>query len=73
MRGWLRPKDVCEYAGVGERTVWAWFKNGLPHSKIGGVTLVRREEVDRYLASFQVQENQVNKVVDEVMSSFGRR
>lgn len=49
--GWLQPKRAAAYADVGERTMRRWLAAGLPHSRVGGVVLVKRAELDAWIRS----------------------
>ena len=67
-RGWAKVKEAAKYAGVSERSFRDWLKNGLRHSRVSaGMILVSYAAIDEYLVSFQVNENQVDNIVDEVM------
>ncbi len=68
-REWLRIKDIPEYAGVSERTVREWLKRGLRHSRLpSGMILIRRLALDDFLEQFAGQEQEVDRVVGEIMS-----
>ena len=46
---------------------------GLPYSRVRGTILIKQEWLDAYLESFRVEDsNQLDKMVDEVLRSFGR-
>jgi excisionase family DNA binding protein len=67
-RGWAKVKEAAKYAGVSVRTLRDWLKNGLRHSRVSaGMILVSYAAIDEYLARFEVNENQVDDIVDEVM------
>ena len=68
LRGWLTVKKAAEYCGMSERTVRSWLKQGLKHSKLKSETiLVKIGWIDEYLEAYKVQENKIDKVVEEVM------
>jgi predicted site-specific integrase-resolvase len=67
-RGWAKVKDAAKYAGVSVRTLRDWLKDGLRHSRLStGTILVAYAAIDEYLVGFEVNENQVDDIVDEVM------
>lgn len=67
MDGWLKVKNAAKYADVSERTLRSWFKGGLRYSKLRtGTILTNRAWIDDYLTGFEYQENEVDKVADDV-------
>ena len=67
-RGWAKVKDAANYAGVSVRTLRDWLKNGLRHSRVSaGMILVSYAAIDKYLVDFEVNENRVDEIVDEVL------
>ena len=67
-KGWAKVKGAAKYAGVSERTFRDWLKDGLRHSRLStGTILVAYAAIDEYLVGFEVNENQVDDIVDEVM------
>ena len=67
-RGWAKVKKASKYAGVSERTLRDWLKNGLRHSRVSaGMILISYAAIDEYLVGFEVSKNQVDDIVDEVM------
>jgi excisionase family DNA binding protein len=47
----LTVRDAAQYLGVSEPTVWRMLRGGeLPRTKIRGRTLVRRVDLDIFLA-----------------------
>ena len=74
-REWLRLKDVPGYCGISKRTAREWMRSGLRYSRIKGVVLVKREWLDEFIESYSADhgwEDQLNFVVDEVMSELGK-
>jgi excisionase family DNA binding protein len=66
-RGWAKVKEAAKYAGVSVRTLRDWLKNGLRHSRVSaGMILVSYAAIDEYLVRFEVNENQVDEIVDEM-------
>lgn len=66
--GWLRIKQACQYCGIGERTLRTWLSEGLPYSKVKGVVLIKVEKLDQFLKGFEVKENEIDHLVNEVLS-----
>jgi hypothetical protein len=68
LRGWLKVRPAASYAGVKERTFRSWFKSGLRHSRLpSGTVLVSIRAIDEYLEKFEVAENRVDAIVNDVM------
>ena len=65
-RGWFRPGEAAEYCGVSLKTFYNWFDQGLKWSRVGGCRLIKRENLDAYIESFEDQ-NDVDKIVDGVL------
>jgi hypothetical protein len=66
--GWGRIKDGAKYSAVKERTFRDWLKAGLKHSRLpSGTILIRYSWIDEFLEKYEVNENQVDKIVDETM------
>lgn len=70
MEGWLRIKQATKYCNMSERTVYDWFREGLPHSKVKGIVLIKVENLDEFIERFETKENQVDLIVKEVISEF---
>jgi excisionase family DNA binding protein len=70
LNGWAKIKKAAQYAGVSERTVRSWLKNGLKHSRLpSGTVLIKFSSVDDYLEQFEVNEDQrIDELVDSVVS-----
>ena len=68
MSGWSKIKTAAKYAGISERTMRSWLKDGLKHSRMpSGTILIKYNWVDEYIESFTGKENQVDKIVNEAM------
>ena len=68
MTGWEKIKKSAEYAGIGERTLRRWLKDGLVYSRLpSGTVLIHRDDIDRFIKGFRVSENQVDKIANEVL------
>lgn len=73
MEGWGKVKAVAKYAGVSERTVRTWTREGLRHVRLpSGTILIRREWIDEFLGACEVQENRVEAIVEEVLGELKR-
>jgi len=71
MSGWSKIKSAAKYAGISERTMRDWLKDGLKHSRLpSGTVLIKYAWVDEYLEAFAVKEDQVDKIVNETMRDF---
>ena len=67
-RGYTKAKEAAKYAGVSERTFRDWPRNGLRHIRLpSGTILIPYAWIDEYLMGFEVNENHVNDIVDEMM------
>ena len=65
---YLSKIDVQEYTGASARTINYWMKAGLPHFRIGPKMLrFKRGDLDRWLERFRAEENEVDRVVGEVL------
>ena len=71
MIGWCKVKNAAKYADVSERKIREWLKDGLKHSRLPtGTIRIRYSDIDEYLEQFQVKDNVVDTVVDEIMNDF---
>ena len=69
MKGWTKIKTAAKYSGVSERTLRKWLKSDLRHSRLpSGTILTRPEWIDEYLESFEVVENELDKITEEICS-----
>ena len=68
LRGWLKVKEAAVYCDMSERTIRSWLKDGLRHSRLrSGTILIKVEWIDEFLERFEAQENEVDRIVDEVV------
>ncbi len=67
MQGWAKIRQASKYAGISERTMRDWFKQGLKFSKLStGTILIFYKDIDVWLEGFAVNNDQVDQIVDEV-------
>jgi len=67
MDGWGKIKSVSKYAGISERTLRTWLKEGLKFSRLkSGTILIKYSWIDEFISSFEFQNNQVEKIVNEI-------
>ena len=65
---WLKPKAAAEFAGISERTIRDWLKNGLRHSRLpSGSILIQRIWLDEFLQAFEVSDREVDTIVEGVL------
>jgi len=68
MSGWGKIKDSAEYAGVSSRTIRRWLKMGLVHARMpGGMILISRAALDKFIGQFAVTKNEADKIVEEML------
>ena len=68
MIGWLKVKNAAKYADVSERTLRTWLKHGLRHSRLrSGMILIKVEWLDEFLEKFEVEDNNIGRIVEEVI------
>ena len=71
MDGWGKIKAAAMYAGIKERTMRGWLKQGLRHARVpSGTILIRYRDIDDYLEQFCDSEHQINRIVDDVVKEF---
>ena len=67
MEGWTKIKQAANYAGISERSFRKWLKQGLRHIRMNtGTILIKYSWIDQFLESFEVQENEVSRIVNEI-------
>jgi excisionase family DNA binding protein len=67
MKAWGKVKTIAERSDVSPRTVRTWLKAGLPHSRVRGTILIKFEELDAFLESYSVSDNEIDSIVEEVL------
>jgi hypothetical protein len=74
MEGWASIKNAAKYADVSVRTMRDLLKRGLKHSRVSsGMIRIRYSDIDDFFMQYQVSENQIYKIVDEVLRDFARK
>ncbi len=69
MKGWCKIRVAAGYAGVSDRTLEDWLKQGLKYVRLPtGTRLLKYEWVDEYLERFADSNNQIDIVVNEMLS-----
>ena len=65
---WLRTAEAAIYSGVSLRTLAAWLKNGLRHSKVRGCTLIKRSWLDDYIMAYETGDPEtVARIVNDIV------
>jgi predicted site-specific integrase-resolvase len=69
MIGWGRIKQISDYTGgTSVRTIRKWLKSGLKHSRLpSGTIYINYKDVDEYMRQFEVNENALDVMVDEIV------
>jgi predicted site-specific integrase-resolvase len=74
MIGWLKIKQAAHYAGVSERTMRNWLKDGLKHSRLPtGTVLIHVSNIDSCLDGYAVLNDRVERLVDEIFARSEKR
>jgi hypothetical protein len=67
MKGWTKIKAASVYAGISPRTMRKWLNQGLRHSRLpSGTIILSFDAVDEFLSSFEVQNDEVERIVEEL-------
>ena len=67
MKGWAKIMPASQFAGVSPRTMRKWLKEGLRHSRLpSGTIIISFDAIDEFLSSFEVQNDEVNQIVEEI-------
>lgn len=67
MKAWGKVKTIAERSDVSIRTVRTWLNEGLPYSKVRGTILIKFEQLDAFLESYAVSNNEIDRIVEEVL------
>jgi len=74
LREYLSVKELSDYSGICVRTLRDMLNtstNPIPAYRFGGSIKVKRSEFDEWAKSCRLDNNNVNKLVDEVLSDLG--
>ena len=68
MQGWAKIKFAAHYAGISERTLRSWLKNGLRHTRLPtGTILIKYSWIDQFLENYEdTKEDEVNRIVNSI-------
>lgn len=73
IHGWAKIKGAAEYAGIKERTLRSWLKEGLKHSRLpSGTILIKYAWIDEYLEGFQAKEDFADSLVNETLKEMAK-
>lgn len=73
MEGWASIKNAAKYADISVRTMRGLLKLGLKHSRVSsGMIRIRYSDIDEFFMQYQINENQIDKIFEEVLSGFMR-
>ena len=74
-REYLSIRDLSEYTGVSQRTLWDLLKNPvnpIPHFRIGSagrIVRVKRSEFNQWMQTQKPREiNMIDQIVDEILN-----
>lgn len=74
MTGWAKIKGAAEYAGVKERTLRSWLKEGLKYSRLpSGTILIKYAWLDEFLEGFQEKENIADLLAEKTLKELEKR
>lgn len=51
---WLKQKEACEWLNISYGTLQLWRSKGLQVATVEGITLISKEEINRFLKENQV-------------------
>ena len=70
--GFAKVKGAARFAGISERTMRTWIKQGLKHYRLpSGTILIAYGDVDDFINKFAVTEYQADQVVNAVLNELG--
>ena len=68
MGSWLKIKPAAKHAGISERTMRSWLKQGLTHSRIStGMVLVHTTAIDDYIGKFEVCIDEADRIANKIL------
>lgn len=69
MDGWCKIRKAADYAGVSDRTLEDWIRQGLKVSRLPtGTRLIKYQWIDDFLERYAQSNNHVDKMVEEIMA-----
>lgn len=73
MNGYCKFKKAAEYAGVSERTLEDWIKQGLKVSRLPtGHRLIKYQWIDEFLERYADSNDHDDKIVEKILSEMSR-
>lgn len=70
---WLRILQGAQYSSVCKRTFIDWMHSGVvPHSKIGGVCLIKKSDLDDVLKARKVP-IELNQLADKIIKEMNNK
>ena len=74
MEGWASIKNAAKYSDVSVRNMRDLLKRGLKHSRVSsGMIRVRYSDIDEFFMQYQVNEDKIDKIVNEVIKDVTRQ
>jgi len=71
LMGWVKIPAAAAYMGLSTRTVRTLLSEGLPFSRLrSGTILLSIDQVDQYLKKYEIKNNAVDEIVDDVIRNF---
>lgn len=53
-KDWLKQKEACEWLNISYGTLQLWRSKGMKIATVEGITLISKEEINRFLKENQV-------------------
>ena len=69
-QGWAKVNKTATHIGMSPRSVRKLLRQGLPYSRLpSGVILISLDQADEYIKKFQVVNDELDSVVNDVIKS----
>jgi hypothetical protein len=69
-QGWAKVNKTATHIGMSPRSVRKLLRQGLPYSRLpSGAILISLDQVDEYIKKFQVVNDELDSVVNDVIKS----
>ncbi|HUN53561.1 MAG TPA: hypothetical protein VMU29_00230 [Smithella sp.] len=69
-QGWAKVNKTAIHIGMSPRSVRKLLRQGLPYSRLpSGAILISLDQADEYIKKFQVVNNELDSVVNDVIKS----